>query len=243
MTVDRLALAVREQIAFGRVLPLGEAGDGAWITESAAADALRGAAAGLTGVRLGALRIGPEAGREADEDSSVFAPPSAVPYGPLCVAATFEAAIDRPLPESAERLRAALWSAAHDLLGLAVTSVDLDVTGLMDPDEAPGPDRAPDAPQEAGPVPAGDAIAAAALQVPGVARLTSRLGGFLPGISTAGIRTADGGDPPGRRVRVQIAVAPGHRALDVARAVGEAVTKAAGPGTAVTAAVVVTAIG
>ncbi|MCM2418646.1 nucleopolyhedrovirus P10 family protein [Streptomyces sp. RKAG293] len=262
MTVDRLARAVREQISFGRVLPLGGAGDGVWITENAAADALRGAVAGLTAVRVGTLRIGPEAVAEpathADTDTDAggaplvpvvpLVPPSAVPYGPLCVAAAFEAAIDRPLPATAERLRTALWSAAHDLLGLAVTSVDLDVTGLMDPPAGPGalpgfdPVPAPVPALAAGedPPPAGNGVVAAALLVPGVARVTSRLGGFA-----SGLRTADGGDPPAREVRVQIAVVPGHRALDVARAVAAAVTAAAEPGSPgpVTTAVVVTAIG
>lgn len=260
MTVDRLARAVREQIAFGRVLPLGGAGDGVWITESAAADALRGAVAGLTGVRVGTLRIGPEPVRvprqeaepttepATDANNLPLVPPSAVPYGPLCVAAAFEAAIDRPLPATAEQLRTALWSAAHDLLGLAVTSVDLDVTGLLDPQAGPAPVAAVEGPAgatgqeltEAGPAPAGNGVVAAALLVPGVARVTSRLGGFA-----SGIRTADGGDPPAREVRVQIAVVPGHRALDVARAVLTAVTEAAEPGSPgpVTTAVVVTAIG
>ncbi|MFI9105026.1 hypothetical protein ACIGXA_31420 [Streptomyces fildesensis] len=263
MTVDRLARAVREQIAFGRVLPLGGAGDGVWITENAAADALRGAVAGLTGVRVGTLRVGPEAVRvprqeteptaepATDTDNMPLVPPSAVPYGPLCVTAAFEAAIDRPLPATAERLRTALWSAAHDL-GLAVASVDLDVTGLMDPpaepvalpgfDPAPALDPAPVPALATGedPPPAGNGVVAAALLVPGVARVTSRLGGFA-----SGIRTADGGDPPVREVRVQIAVVPGHRALDVARAVAAAVAEAAEPGSPgpVTTAVVVTAIG
>ncbi|MDJ0344828.1 nucleopolyhedrovirus P10 family protein [Streptomyces sp. H10-C2] len=286
MAVDRLAQAVREQIAFGRLLPLGGAADAAWITERAAADALRGAVAGLTGIRLGALRIGPEQDAapyipEPDADPDVTpdaepdavtdpvadvapgavarssqapaaTPPSAVPHGPLCVTADFAAAADRPLPAVADRLRAALWDAAHDLLGLAVTSVDLEVSGLLEPgaphDQGPVPvptadgdrDRAGQNAPDAVPGTAGGDVIIAALMVPGVARVTSRLGGF-----TSGIRTADVGDPPGREVRVKISVVPGHRALDVARAVGEAVTKAAEPGApgAVTAAVVVTAFG
>ncbi|MCZ4121105.1 nucleopolyhedrovirus P10 family protein [Streptomyces sp. H39-S7] len=268
MTVDRLTRAVREQIAFGRVLPLGGVGDGAWITESAAADALRGAVAGLPGVRVGALRISPEAGgpdhpepaaeaeRAAGGAGASLVPPSAVPYGPLCLSASFEAATDRPLPATAERLRAALWRAAHDQLGLPLTTVDHDVTGLMDTPAGPGALPAFDAvpqpavegpagasgqdPVEAGPAPAANGVVVAALLVPGVARVTSRLGGFA-----SGIRTADGGDPPAREVRVQIAVVPGHRALDVARAVGAAVTEAAQPGAPgpVTTAVVVTASG
>ncbi|WP_262413601.1 hypothetical protein [Actinacidiphila acidipaludis] len=49
-------MTVREQVALGRLLPLGAAGDPLWITESAVADVLRRAAA-LPGIRLGAVRI------------------------------------------------------------------------------------------------------------------------------------------------------------------------------------------
>ncbi|MDF9812467.1 hypothetical protein [Streptomyces sp. SPB162] len=265
MTVDRLTRAVREQIAFGRVLPLGGVGDGVWITESAAAEALRRAVAGLSGVRVGSLRISPEAEgptgpateveRTADGAGATSpVPPGAVPPGPLCVSAAFEAAVDRPLTATAERLRAALWSAAHDVLGLPVASVDLDVTGLLDLpagqravpvlDAVPAPVLEGGATgqdlEDTGPAPAANGVVVAALLVPGVARVTSRLGGFA-----SGIRTADVGDPPAREVRAQIAVVPGHRALDVARAVRVAVTKAADAGSPgpVTTAVVVTAIG
>ncbi|MEU3462473.1 hypothetical protein ABZ721_21365 [Streptomyces sp. NPDC006733] len=266
MTVDRLTRAVREQIAFGRVLPLGGVGDGVWITESAAADALRGAVSGLPGVRVGSLRITPEGDgpraepateveRTAAGTGAALVPPSAVAPGPLRLSAAFEAAIDRPLPATAEGLRSALWDAAHELLGLPVASVDLDVTGLLELPAGPGAPVLDPAPvpavegpsgtvdhdvEGAGPAPAGDPVVVAALLVPGVARVTSRLGGFA-----SGIRTADAGDPPAREVRVQIAVVPGHRALDVARAVRTAVTRAAEPGAPgpVTTAVVVTAFG
>ncbi|NUP44036.1 MAG: nucleopolyhedrovirus P10 family protein, partial [Streptomyces sp.] len=53
--MDRLARTVREQVALGRLLPLGGAGDAAWITESAAVAVLRRAADALPGVRLGTL--------------------------------------------------------------------------------------------------------------------------------------------------------------------------------------------
>ncbi|MFE2429544.1 hypothetical protein ACFXJ5_22700 [Streptomyces sp. NPDC059373] len=185
MTSDRLAQAVREQVAMGRVLPLGGSADAAWITEQAAARVLRTAAAGLGSVRITALRIGRDG----------------------LVAAEFEATVARPLPFTSDGLRRALWDAAHDRLGLEVTAVDLTVTGLLD--EAPGAtESVPDPlPPSAGVVVA-SSLTEAVRAVPGVAGVTSRLGDFSPA-------------PYGPWV--QIAVAAGHRALDVARAVAEAV--------------------
>lgn len=188
MTSDRLAEAVREQVALGRVLPLGGGADSAWITEQAAVAVLRGAAARVPGVRLGAVRVAPE---------------------PPAVRAGFETTADRPLPVSAGLLRDALWEAAHDRLGLRVAAVDLTVTGLLE-----GAPAAPGAVPAAPPVPppgrpagpgAARAVAEAVSEVPGVARVTSRMGGT------------------GQDAYVQIAVAAGHPVLEVARAVRDVV--------------------
>lgn len=174
MTSDRLADAVREQVALGRILPLGKPADGVWITEQAVAGVLRTAAA-VRGVRLGLLRVSSD----------------------LRVDAAFEVMADRPLPVVSQRLRQAMWDAAHDRLGLGMTGVDLTITGLLD--------TAPPVPEPLTPAPPppGGTGPAAVPAVPGVARLTSRLGGA------------------GSDAYLQIAVAPGHRAIDVARAVRE----------------------
>jgi hypothetical protein len=181
MTSERLAEAVRAQVALGRLLPLGEPAEGVWITEQAAAGALRAAAAGVTGVRLGSLRMGP------DES------------GALHAHAAFEAAPDRPLPVTAQRLRGVLWEAAHDGLGLRIAAVDLTVTGLID--GAPVPPQ-PVPPQPGLPEPAASLPKGEPGPVPG-ARVTARLGGA------------------GSEAYTQIAVMAGHRVLDVARAVRE----------------------
>jgi len=78
-------------------------------------------------------------------------------------------------------------------------------------------------------------LADVATGVPGVARLTAVLG-------SRPVRMEDHDDPPGRRIEVHLAVAPGHHPLEVARAVRDAVaeaaiTDAAGP---VTVAVLIT---
>ncbi|MER7972318.1 nucleopolyhedrovirus P10 family protein, partial [Streptomyces sp. NPDC096080] len=56
MTAD-WTRAVREQLGLGRLLPLGGARDGAWISEAAAEAVLRRAAGEVPGVRLGRLRL------------------------------------------------------------------------------------------------------------------------------------------------------------------------------------------
>ncbi|MYY85715.1 nucleopolyhedrovirus P10 family protein, partial [Streptomyces sp. SID335] len=57
MTGEGWTQAVRRQLGLGRVLPLGGAADGVWMTESAADGALRQMAERVPGVRLGAVRI------------------------------------------------------------------------------------------------------------------------------------------------------------------------------------------
>ncbi|MEU0433314.1 nucleopolyhedrovirus P10 family protein [Streptomyces sp. NPDC006290] len=289
MTADRWTQVVRHQLGLGRLLPLGLPRDGAWITEEAAESVLRRAAAGVDGVRLGALRIA-----LADPDRTgtpaVPPPPSALPPGPLRVTAEFLASADptvpgvEPLPATAARLRLTLATAATQRLGLDVSGVDLRVTDLLEEDEAftalpadgqreapaavpadaarntrtaHAADGVPDTPatvptteagvtQPADPaddaressvvVPADDVrrapvpkdpeqarIAAAALAVPGVTRLTGALG---PPVH---VETAPATEPalPRRHIRVELAVSPEERAVDVARAVRAAITEAA----------------
>lgn len=225
MVTDRLAQAVRQQLRLGRLLPLGGPEDGAWLTEGAADAVLRRAADAVPGVRLGALRIA-LADPEAAAPPAVPAPPSALPPGPLRAWAECAAAVDRPLPVTAERLRGALLGAAEDRLGLAVGAVDLRVTDVLDevPESTPPPAGQPPAEELTDD---GSAIAAAVTAVPGVARLAPVLG-------RGAVRVE------GAHVRIELAVAPGHRALDVAREVRAAVAATAPP--PATVAVLVTAV-
>lgn len=227
MTADRLAQAVRRQLGLGRVLPLGDAGDTLWVTESAAAAVLRAAAARVPGVRLGRLRIGAAGPAQAAAPVPESAPPGALARLPLRIEAVFEATLELPLPDSVRRLRDALWEAAEHGVGLEPAAVDLTVSGLLDSD-APQPagQEAVSAPSAASSAEADDTTAdattvdatapgsttarRAAAAVPGVARLTARLGGQA------------------HPARVQVAVGAGHRARDVARAVATAVTAVTG---------------
>ncbi|MFB7373941.1 hypothetical protein ACFC0D_29285, partial [Streptomyces sp. NPDC056222] len=197
--------AVRERLAPGRLLPLGEAADGAWLTEQAARAVLLRAAATVRGVVPGALRVGLV---EAGGEEPFPVPPGGLPPGTLGISAEFAAEYgtegSRPLPALAAEVREALFTSADRELGLAVVEVDLRVTGLAeDAWEASDSPAATHPPGRTSPTPE-DATALAVLAVEGVAALTGTLGNPLhraPGL-----------------LRVELAVSAGHRALDVARA-------------------------
>ncbi|WP_241837799.1 hypothetical protein [Streptomyces sp. CB03234] len=233
-TADGWMATVRSRIGLGRLIPLGDAADGAWIAERAADAVLRRAARQVPGVEPGRLRIA-LAGAASATVPAFPAPPGSVPPGALRVEAEFAAGYGVPLPDLTERVRTALFTAAEVHLGLAVSEVDLRVTALLDappdspatpapPSEDPAatPAATPDGPAK-GPAddlsddhsddPADDPAAAAAAAVPGVARLTTVLG---PSVHRAA-----------GHLRIELATAPDHRALDVARAVRGAVDSTA----------------
>jgi hypothetical protein len=228
--------AVRHQLDLGRLLPLGGPDDGAWITEQAAVRALGSAAAGIPGIRLKTLRIGP-APLEPVSEPAVRPPASALPPGPLRIEASFTAPLGQPLPPTADQLRSALLDAAAERLGLATVTADLRVTDLHEGSERavgsrPSKGAVAAAPQAAAvrsafPVtgrgsmrtPASE-LADVATAVPGVARLAAVLG-------SRPVKVEDHDDPPGRHIEVQLAVAAGHHPLEVARTVRHAVADAA----------------
>ncbi|MEV6396281.1 hypothetical protein AB0M39_16135 [Streptomyces sp. NPDC051907] len=202
--------AVRRRLGLGRLLPLGGAEDGAWMSERAAAAVLwRAATAEAPAVVPGRLRVG-LADPEAATAPAFPPPPGALPPGPLRIEAEFAARAHEPLRPTASALREALLRAADELLGLVVATVDLRVTDVVD--HAPqSPTLAPPPEVTAAPAKAlGTPTATSASQTPGVAHLTATLG--------APVHLADD------HVRVELATAAGHRALDVARAVRAAVT-------------------
>lgn len=260
VAVEAWTQAVRNQLALGRLLPLGGPEDGTWITEEAAVRALRRAAAEIPGVRLETLRIG-SAPHEPVSEPAVRPPASALPPGPLRIEATFAASLGEPLPHTADQLRSALLNWASERLGLVTVTADLRVTDLLEGSEtvvksrttaepmrpapkaaaAPAPAPARSSPPVTGTGsmqgPVGE-LADVVTGVPGVARLTAVPGGRP-------VKMEDLDDPPGRHVEIHLAVAPGHHPLVVARAVRDAVadaviTSTAGTTGSVTAAVLVT---
>ncbi|MCX5413434.1 hypothetical protein [Streptomyces sp. NBC_00059] len=204
---DGWTAAVRLRLGLGRLLPLGGPEDGSWIAEKAAAAVLRGAASG-SGAVLGTLRIAPSDDTEEAPEPVVPPPPSALPPGPLRIEAGFAATARRPLTVTADALRAALLTAAAQRLGLVVDEVDLRVTELLE--DEPEPVTAP--PAEVRAAEPDGAAGTAAAGVPGVVALTRVLG--------SPVQQSDG------HVRVEVATAGDHRALDVAQAVRGAVSGA-----------------
>ncbi|WKE72395.1 nucleopolyhedrovirus P10 family protein [Streptomyces sp. WP-1] len=219
---DAWTQVVRHHTGLGRLLPLGEPEDGAWIAENAAGAVLRRAVAdGLPGVRLGALRIGLADPQDVAEPV-VPAPPSALGPGALRVTADLTATSAEPLPATAERLRDLLATAAGERLGLVVAEVDLRITDLLEPDGHLVEVRPPE-PPEAREETALSALRAAeaAVAVPGVVRLTG------PGRAVRIEERTDGTAALAHRhVRVDLATDATHRTVEVARRVRAAVREA-----------------
>ncbi|MCX5432510.1 hypothetical protein OHU11_33175 [Streptomyces sp. NBC_00257] len=203
---DGWTAAVRQRLGLGRLLPLGGPADGAWIAERAAVAVLRRAVTG-PGPVLGELRIS-VADPDGAPEAEVEPPPSALRPGPLRIEAAMSAVSGQPLPAAAEALRSALLTAAGRRLGLVVAAVDVRVTELLD--AAPEPPAAD--PAEVREAEAEGAAGAAAAGVEGVVTLTRVLGHAVHARPD--------------HVRVELATAPDHRALDVARAVRGAVAAA-----------------
>ena len=160
----------------------------------------------------------PTAARGPPPRPAVPPPPGALPPGPLRVTAQFAATAAEPLPVTAALVRTTLAAAARRL-GLAVEEVDLRVTALLDEEPDPVDVRPPEPPLAAEPADAEEMRAAsAALLVPGVAHLTRGLGHAVH-IE----RREQEGALARRHARVEFALRPDHRAVEVAREVRAAV--------------------
>ncbi|MEU1077475.1 MULTISPECIES: hypothetical protein [unclassified Streptomyces] len=194
MTPDAWSTEVRRRLALGRLLPLGDAADGAWITERAAGAVLRAACAPVPGLAVASLRLS-LADPAAAGIPVVAPPPSGLPPGEL--RAVLEVAVWGAERPRTEEVREAVLDASHARLGLRVSRVDIRVATLLDAPADPAP---PIPPPEVHPSP-DPALRA----VPGVAGVTSELPGSL-----------GGGDGPGW---VEVVVAAGYRAVDVVRGV------------------------
>ncbi|MBO8188369.1 hypothetical protein [Streptomyces spirodelae] len=257
MTAERLTHAVRRQIGLGRLLPLGEAADGAWVTEEAALGVLGRSVRAVPGTRLSAVRMELTSPRAAAEPA-VPPPPSALPPGPLTLTAELAVPAGRPVPAAAEDVRRSLLSTAEEELGLPLETVDLRVTELLEA-EAPGaePGSGPDpgsGPETGVSGSAGTAhsrtaerVTRAVLAVEGVVRLAPVPGPALSHVAAgpAAAAVQVEGDPAtdrGCHVLLQLGLAPTRRALDTARAAAGAARSALGASGKVTVAVVVTAI-
>ncbi|MER5972963.1 hypothetical protein ABT112_25065 [Streptomyces sp. NPDC002055] len=115
---ERVMQAVRAEIRLGRMLPLGETEEDLRIAGTAAARVLRRAADSVPGARAVSCRLTP------DRDTAG-----------IKVTLTLAAALDRPLPERARHVRAAVLHAAHRTLGLQVGRLDLKIVDTLEPRE------------------------------------------------------------------------------------------------------------
>ncbi|MFE9247348.1 hypothetical protein [Streptomyces sp. NPDC007088] len=238
MTAQRWTQAVRDQVAFGGLLPLGDGTAGAWLAESAAVSALRHAGDLAPGVRLERITLIPTRTDDSVTPQTTFpAPPTALPPGPLRLSASFAACVTHPLPETAATLRVVLLSTARDRLGLAVARADLRVTDLLDEDPRAG--RTPTSTGQGRPleadesrVPEGIArhAATAARSVDGVAGLGGAFGGHGRPVRLGEAR--EDGSPT--HVRVEVVATDLRPLPDTVRAVRSAVGSVLEPGTTVT---------
>ncbi len=202
--MDRLTRTVREQVALGRLLPLGGPDDAVWITERAVVRALRRACAALPGVRLGDVGVGLGEG-----DVEGTGPRGRCPrrrrWGPCRTCRCGSRRTSRRRRTS--RCRSwptgcgTRWGPRPDGLGLVVEGVDLHVTGLLEAD-APATfaveDELADGEPDLGPAivqGTAEAVGAAARAVPGVLRLTRRLAGLGGGVR---IRDTEPPEEPAR---------------------------------------------
>ncbi|WP_405719671.1 hypothetical protein [Streptomyces sp. NBC_00046] len=122
---DRVMSVVRAEVRLGRMLPLNDPARDLRISETAAAKVLRRAADAVPGVSAGSLRLTPTGDGEA-----------------IHIALTLAAALDQPLPERVDQVRRVVFRAAHGILGLAVTSVDVTIADVLEPAQPLGRDAA-----------------------------------------------------------------------------------------------------
>ncbi|MFI1887443.1 hypothetical protein [Streptomyces jumonjinensis] len=226
--------AVRRRLGLGRLLPLGEAADGAWLTEQAAGEVLRIAAGGVADMELGKVRLG-LIDPETAAVPAVPPPPSALPPGPLRIEAELAVTALRPLAAVTDALRRALFSAARDTLGLAVEAVDLRVTALLETAGAGGGRGARHGPPAAEPAGAtggeegAGAVSGTAFRAgTGAADAVGRAVASVPGVAEPGAALGPAVRLAADHVRVEVATAPGHYPPAVARAVRTAVSGALG---------------
>ncbi|MFD3547093.1 hypothetical protein ACFWUW_16045 [Streptomyces sp. NPDC058655] len=119
---NRVIGAVRAEVRLGARLRHAGPPHNPRIPQSTAAKILRGAADTVPGARTASCRLTPSNGNRAVH----------------AVAITVAAKLDGPLRERAEAVRQAVLHTAEHVLGLAVTTVDVEVTAVLEPSRMPG---------------------------------------------------------------------------------------------------------
>ncbi|MEW2417829.1 hypothetical protein AB0953_29505 [Streptomyces sp. NPDC046866] len=114
----RIINAVRAEARLGSLLLLDDPDHDLRISERAAAKVLRRAADTVPGIRAASCRMTPAKGSHA-------------------VTITLAATLDQPLQGRAQEVRRAVLHAAEHVLGLAVTTVDLEINAVLEPSRVP----------------------------------------------------------------------------------------------------------
>ncbi|MEU0126449.1 MULTISPECIES: Asp23/Gls24 family envelope stress response protein [unclassified Streptomyces] len=121
---QRVMDVVRLELRPGHPLPLGEPDEDIWIMEAVAARTVRAAAETVDGVRAGSCRITPHR------------PPAGDPSR-IDVRLEIHAPLTADLPSTAEQVRQHVLASVHDRLGLVLTSIDIQITDLVDANDEP----------------------------------------------------------------------------------------------------------
>ncbi|MFE6774485.1 hypothetical protein [Streptomyces sp. NPDC057702] len=128
---DRVMNLVRAELRPGRMLPLGEPVDDAWIAEVAAAKVFRETAESLPGVFAGSCKvmpIDPAAARRA------LLPGAPRHRGPMRVSLELTAALEWTVPDLAARVRQLVADAARDVVGMDIAEIDVSVVDVLGDD-------------------------------------------------------------------------------------------------------------
>ncbi|MFJ3831260.1 hypothetical protein ACIPWI_25315 [Streptomyces sp. NPDC090046] len=121
----RVIKAVRSEVRLGTMLLLDDPDHDLRIAESAAAKVLRRAADTVPGIRAASCRV-----NAAKDDHAVHV-----------VVITVAATLDQPLRVRAEAVRQAVLHATEHVLGLAVTTVDVEVSAVLGHPRVPGDEQ------------------------------------------------------------------------------------------------------
>ncbi|MBB5937354.1 Asp23/Gls24 family envelope stress response protein [Streptomyces zagrosensis] len=119
---------VRTELRPGRMLPLGEPADDAWIAEVAAAKVFRETAESLPGVFAGSCKvmpIDPAAARRS------LLPGGQDHRGPMRVSLELTATLDWTVPELAALVRQLVADAAREAVGMDVAEIDVSVVDVI----------------------------------------------------------------------------------------------------------------
>ncbi|MFB6477388.1 hypothetical protein ACFCXF_02865 [Streptomyces virginiae] len=121
----RVINAVRSEVRLGTMLLLDDPDHDLRMAESAAAKVLRRAADTVPGIRAASCRVA-----AAKDELAVHV-----------VVITVAATLDQPLRGRAEAVRQAVFHAAEHVLGLAVTTVDVEVSAVLGHSRVRGDER------------------------------------------------------------------------------------------------------